>query len=220
MAPREEVVPQETRMGLGSEYDMQINWLPDAEIVEGELIVDPCWEEPVLALDGQGPRAARTRSPAGCCQLRPPVRRPGVREHRVHRRLAVVTRESYDRREVYIVEIKPRDQAEEIVRILRKRNTTSTYTSTGARPAPAMLEAEDYTDCARSPPRLPPAGMNLTPRSAHKIRETYQNRDRENRGIAIWCVFKREYDRGIATDKSPVPIRERPVHLRFARLLG
>ncbi len=226
VAPREEVVQQETRMGLGSEYDMQINWLPGAEIVEGELIVDPCSEEPVLPLDGQGPRGRWDEKSRGL--LFNFVRQYGDLEYVNIGCIAgslSLTRESYDRREVYIVEIKPRDQAEEIVKILRKQKyDVDVHLDRGKNLLQAMLEAEDYTDFVLDR-RLGcrQLGMNLTPRiTAHKIRETYQNRDRENHGIAIWSTyFEREYVAGIATDKIPRSRFENDQYaVRFARLLG
>ena len=87
-----------------------------------------------------------------------------------------------------------------------------------------MLEAEDYTDFVLDR-RLGcrQLGMNLTPRiTAHKIRVTYENRDRENNGITIWSTyFEREYVPGIATDKIPRSRFENDQYaVRFARLLG
>ena len=43
IAQRDETIPEETLLGLSSEFFMQIEWLPGGRIDEGELIFDPAF---------------------------------------------------------------------------------------------------------------------------------------------------------------------------------
>ena len=225
-APREEVILEERRIGLGREYDMQIEWLPGAEIVEGELIVDPCFEEPASAVEDHGHRGRWEEKSRGL--LFNFIREYGDLEYVNIGRVAgslSLTRESQGRRNVYIVEVKPRDRPEEIVKILRKQKwDVDEHLDEGKNLLQAMREAEDYTDYVLDR-RLGcrQLGMNLTARiTAHKILETYEGENREYRGITIRSTyFEREYIPGTATDKIPRSRFEDPQYaIRFAALLG
>ena len=205
---------------------MQIKWLPGAEILRGELIVDPCLEEPVAAVEAKGHRGRWEEKSRGL--LFNFVREYGDLEYVNIGCVAgslSLTRESQGRRDVYIVEVKPRDMPGEIVKILRKQKyDVDEHLDKGKTLLHAMREAEDYTDFVLDR-RLAcrQLGMNLTPKiTAHKIRETYRNKERECYGATIWSTyFEREYIPGIATDKIPRSRFENNEYaIRFATLLG
>jgi hypothetical protein len=226
LPPREEVTSEEGTLGLSSEFFMQIEWLPGAELQEGELIVDPSFLEPAPAAEGQGHRGRWDEKSRGL--LFNFIREYGDLEYVNIGRVAgslSLTRESRGRREVYIVQLKPRDYPDEIVKILRKQKyDVDEHLDRGKPLLHAMREAEDYTDYVLDR-RLGcrQLGMNLTPRiTAHKIRETYQNRDHDYHGVTIWSTyFEREYVAGVATDKiARWRFEKDDYSVRFAALLG
>src|SRR5262249_17788378 len=48
---REDVLSEETLLGLGSEFFMQVQWLPGARLQDGELIFDAVFHEPKTAAE-------------------------------------------------------------------------------------------------------------------------------------------------------------------------
>ena len=222
----EEVISEETILRLSSEFFMQIEWLPGAQIEEGELIVDPCFQDsapPVESDDQQGRWDEKSRA-----LLFNFIREYGDLEYvnigRVPGSLSL-TRESRGRREVYVAEIKQRGNPEEIVKIIRMQKWgVGERLDEGKGRLQAMIESDEYTDYVLDR-RLGcrQLGMNLTPRiTAHTIPETYTGKQWEARGVTVWSTyFEREYIAGIATDKIPKCCFENDQYaIRFAALLG
>jgi hypothetical protein len=222
----EEVMSEEVMLRLSSEFFMQIEWLPGAQIEEGELIVDPCFQDsapPVESDDQQGRWDEKSRA-----LLFNFIREYGDLEYvnigRVPGSLSL-TRESRGRREVYVAEIKQRGNPEEIVKIIRMQKWgVGERLDEGKGRLQAMIESDEYTDYILDR-RLAcrQLGMNLTPRiTAHTIPETYTGKQWEARGVTVWSTyFEREYISGIATDKIPKCRFENEQYaIRFAALLG
>jgi hypothetical protein len=225
LAQREEVVSEETILRLSSEFFMQIEWLPGGHFEEGELILDPCLQEPGAVESGDQIGRWDEKSRALLFNF---IREYGDLEYvnvgRVPGSLAL-NRESRGRREVYIAEIKPCASPTEIVKIIRmQKYGVREHLNDNKDLLRAMRESEDYTDFVLDR-RLGcrQLGMNLTQQiTAHKIPETYDGTQWGCRGITIWSTyFERQYIPGIATDKIPDCRFENPQYaIRFAALLG
>jgi hypothetical protein len=226
LAHREEVISEEMILRLSSEFFMQIEWLPGAHIEEGELILDPCFQDSASAGPSEGEQGRwDEKSRALLFNF---IREYGDLEYvnvgRVPGSLSL-RRESRGRREVYIAEIKPRGSDREIVKIIRMQKWgVAERLDEGKGRLQAMTESEEYTDYVLDR-RLGcrQLGMNLTPRiTAHKIPETYSGKQWEARGVTLWSTyFEREYIAGIATDKIPAARFDNDEYaMRFAAHLG
>jgi len=134
-------------------------------------------------------------------------------------------REARGRRDVYLAELKQRDQEQEIVKIIRMQKWgLREHLDEQKDLLQAMIESDDYTEYVLDR-RLGcrQLGMNLSPRlTAWKINETYSGSHWAYRGVTIWSTyFERDYVPGIATDKIPTSRFENPEYTRrFAALLG
>jgi hypothetical protein len=230
-----EMVTEQTLLGLSAEFFMQIEWLPGGRMENGELVLDTVLEgaEDGPAVGGEtavgaGPgeevgRLVDEKSRTFILNL--------VREHgdlefvnlgrvsgSLSRRAAMP-----GRRGVYIAAFKTRMAPEESVSILRlQKQGVREYLDEGLSLLDAMIRAEEYTEYTMDR-RLGcrQLGMNLSRRVvARKIRERYT--PPQGPGFSIWTpYFEREYIRGIATDKLPPALFEsREFAVRCARLLG
>jgi hypothetical protein len=226
MGHDEEVVFEESLLGLGPEFFMQIQWLPGGRIEEGELIFDSifdCTGEP----SGDLPLA-------GLCDEKPRgfiynlVREYGDLEYiNIGRVVASLSRrpKSAGRRDVYLVELKQRGRDKEIVHIIRMQKWgVREHLDEGYDLLRAIIDTEEYTEYVLDR-RLGcrQLGMNLpTTVTARKIMERYSGRQEHLRGITIWSpYFERDYIGGIATDKIPDHHFENgEFAVAFARLLG
>lgn len=220
---RDEAVPEETLLGLSSEFYMQIEWLPGGSFEEGEFIVDPIFERPQPGQD---------RDPL-CDQkvlgfIFNFIREYGDLEHaNVGRVVESLSRGRTlrGRREVFIAEILPRGSHQEIVKIIRMQKWgVIERLKEGKSLELAMTESEEYTDYVLDR-RLGcrQLGMNILPRFVSgKITETYQGTRPDCRGRTIWSpYFERDYVRGIASDKIPIHrFKNDVLALRFAHLMG
>ncbi len=223
---KDEVVSEETFMGLSSEFFMQIRWLPGGRIEEGELIRDPIFDECLETADEQG-RAELCDAKAWEF-IYNFVREYGDLEYvnvgRVDNSLSRRA-ESRGRRGVYIVELKQRGSREEIVRVIRMQKWGVREHLEDEKPwFNAVTESEEYTQYVLDR-RLGcrQLGMCMPSRvTAGKICERYFAQWTGRDGIVIWSpYFERDYIRGIATDKTPQHrFKDREFSLRFARLLG
>lgn len=226
MAEQDEMIPEETLLGLSSEFFMQIEWLPGGRIEDGELILDPVLEEA-----GSGHEEAG-RSPAVDTKARGFIFN-FIREHgnleyinigRVKHSLSQRVG-ALGRRDVYIAQLKRRDSGREIVRIIRMQKWgIREHLDGGKSLLDAIVEAEEYTEYIMDR-RLGcrQLGMHLPDWTiAKRISERYAANQKELRGRQIWsCYFERDYIRGIATDKLPRWKLENPEFaLRLGRLLG
>ena len=222
---KDQTVSEESLLGLSSEFFMQIQWLPGGRIEEGELIFDSIFDE----TDGKnGCRKEIICDEKARGFIFNFVREYGDLEYvnlgRVNNSLS--QRIPGDgRREVYIAEMKQRDNAKEVVLIIRMQKWgVHEHLDEGKDLLQAMLESEGYTDyildrrlgCRQ-------LGMNVPPRiTARKISETYLGKAKQYHGVPIWSpYFQRDYMRGIATDKMPgCRFASEGFAPRFAHLLG
>ena len=211
-----ELVTEQSLLGLSAEFFMQIEWLPGARMEAGELMLDP-------TQDAEGEHLRDERSRKFILNL---VREYGDLEFvNVGRVIGSLSRRAATpgRRGVYIAAFKQSHNPAEIVTIIRlQKQGVREYLEQGLSLLDAMISAEEYTEyildrrlgCRQ-------LGMNLPLRvTAKKISERYT----PDRGVgySIWTsYFEREYIRGIATDKLPPALFEsREFSERCARLLG
>ena len=211
-----ELVTEQSLLGLSAEFFMQIEWLPGARMEEGELMLDP-------TLDAGGEHLRDERSRKFILNL---VREYGDLEFvNVGRVIGSLSRRAAmpGRRGVYIAAFKQSHSPAEIVTIIRlQKQGVREYLEQGLSLLDAMISAEEYTEyildrrlgCRQ-------IGMNLPLRvTAKKISEHYA--PEKGAGYPIWTsYFEREYIRGIATDKlHPALFESGEFAERCARLLG
>jgi hypothetical protein len=223
---RNEVITEETLLGLSSEFFMQIVWLPGARLENGELIFDPVFE-----LADRNPDDSELRT---LCDDKIKgfifnfVRVYGDVDYvNIGRVVASLARRGGGggRRDVYIAEVKIRRNPQPIVRIIRMQKWgIREHLDEMKDLLPSIMEAEEYTDfildrrlgCRQLGMHLPPA-INT-----YKISERYYGSNSKYNGQPIWSpYFERDYIVGIATDKIPYSKYTQPEYaLRLARLLG
>lgn len=220
-----DVIAEETLLGLSSEFFMQIEWLPGARIEDGELLLDPIFE--------QAAEHPEDEALQRLCDEKPRkfifnfVREYGDLEYvNIGRVIGSLSRRPafYGRREVFLAEVKQRDNDKEIVSIIRMQKwAVREHLDAGKNLLDAMIQSEEYTEyildrrlgCRQ-------LGMNLPMRAnAKRLSESYPYHGSPN-AITIWSpYFERSYIRGIATDKLPPHKLENPAFaLGVARLLG
>jgi hypothetical protein len=216
-----ELVTEQTLLGLAAEFFMQIEWLPGARMEEGELVLDPVLDG--VQADEESEHLRDERSRKFILNL---VREYGDLEFvNVGRVIGSLSRRAAapGRRGVYIATFKQRASASETVTIIRlQKQGVREYLEQGLPLLDAMVHAEEYTEyildrrlgCRQ-------LGMNLPLRvTAKKISERYA--PGRGPGYPIWTTyFEREYIRGIATDKlAPSRFESPQFAIRCARLLG
>jgi len=223
---KDEVISEETLLGLSPEFFMQIEWLPGGRIEEGELIFDSIFEE-----SSDKPDDLELKS---LCDERSQklifnfVREYGDLEYVNLGRVigSLSHREaSLGRRDVYIAQVKQRERRQEIISIIRLQKWgVREHLDEGKSLLDAIIESEEYTEYTLDR-RLGcrQLGMNLASHvTAHRISEKYFGNRKDCQGILIWSpYFERDYIHGIATDKIPSHRFENDTFaLEFARLLG
>lgn len=222
----EQAVPEELMFGMSSEFFMQIEWLPGGRIEEGELLFDSIFDE----LD----RAPAPPELCALCDERARgfifnfVREFGDIEYvNVGKIIGSLSRRpaSAGRRDVYVAEIKQRQNESPFVRVIRMQKWgIREHLEEQKDLLSAIMQAEEYTDyildrrlgCRQ-------LGMNLPPRTTtRKISERYHGTRHEYEGQMIWSTYyEREYISGMATDKLPRSRFTDPAYcLRFAEILG
>lgn len=222
---RDEMVSEETLLGLSPEFFMQIRWLPGGRIVEGELILDEVFDEMPEVSGHPEERLYDENARELIYNL---VREYGDLEYvnigRVVNRLSRRP-EFRGRRDVYLAELRQRGTKEEIVSVIRMQKWgVREHLNKGRSLLQAMFESEEYTEYVLDR-RLAcrQLGMNMPARvTARKIAEKYHADWVGPEGILIWSpYFERSYIRGIATDKMPHHrFLNAAFTLKFARLLG
>jgi hypothetical protein len=221
-----ELVTEEALLGLGSEFFMQIEWLPGGHFENGELIFDSLFDE-----------AERHPEDAALRELCDPrahefifnfIREFGDIENinigRLNSSLSHHEK-TIGRRAVYIAELKVAGQEERRVRIIRMQKwNICEHLNNNKDLLRAIMEAEDYTEyildrrlgCRQ-------LGMNLIPRvTTRKLNERYDGINRNVAGQFIWSTyFERDYIPGFATDKIPLARYINPLYCeRLAALMG
>ncbi len=219
-------VADEILLGLSSEYFLQLQWLPGCRIQGGEIFPDTVFDEFL--------QSPERRDLAALCD--PKVRNfifNAVREYgeldymNVAHIPSALSRGTMadERRGVYLAEIKPKQQAQPVVRIIRMQKwDVSGHLDNGKDLLDAVLQSSEYTDYVLDR-RLAcrQLGMNLVPRiQMCHLREVYQGPNRRWQGQVVWSTyFERDYCHGIATDKiSPAKLVDSAYALILARLLG
>jgi hypothetical protein len=223
IAGRDEMVSEETFMGLSSEFYMQIEWLPGGRFHEGELLIDPIFES----------RNGKPGDPISDDKVLQFIfhflREFGDLEYvnvgRVIEPLSRGRRVQRGRRDVFLAEIKPLHAKKPVVRVIRmQKYGVAERLNRGASLEEAMLGSDEYTDyildrrlgCRQ-------LGMNiLSCLTTGKIEETYAGENAKYRGRIIWSpYFERDYIRGIASDKvQHYRLKNDEFALRLAQLLG
>jgi hypothetical protein len=216
-------VSEEALLGLSAEFFMQVEWVPGGRLEDGELILDPVFNE----------EDAQTCADRICDETARGfifnfIRDYGDLEYVNVGRVcgSLSGRQSLDgRRGVYLAEVKLRDVRDPILRILRMQKWgVVEHLDDGKDLLSAILNAEEYTEyildrrlgCRQ-------LGMNLCPRTtARKVFERYNGRNAKYQGTPIWSAyFERDYIGGSATDKIPSGrFAEDAFAMRFARLMG
>lgn len=216
---------EETLLELSAEFFMQVEWVPGGRIEDGEMILDPVFEEE--AIEGCTPQA-RVCDETARGFIFNFIRDYGDLEYVNIGRIAgsLSRRQAYDgRRGVYLAEIKQRGHDRTILRIIRMQKWgVCEHLDEGKDLLSSIVEAEEYTEyildrrlgCRQ-------LGMHLAPRtSTRKIVETYAGRNPRFHGTTVWSAyFERDYIGGAATDKIPTcRFADQRFANRFARLLG
>ena len=226
LGQRDQTVADVILRGLSPEFFMQIQWLPGGRLEDGEFIFDSIFDE--LA---QRPRDEELTA---LCDEKAKgfifnlIRDFGDVEYlnvgRVARSLSRRPRDG-GRRAVYIAEIKQRDLAESVARIIRLQKwDILDHLADGMDILRAIMQAEEYTEYVLDR-RLGcrQLGMNLpTSVSTRRIYQPYRGPRKEYDGQMIWFTyFERDYVGGVATDKiAASKYQSAEFTLRFARLLG
>jgi hypothetical protein len=221
----EKAISEEALLGLGSEFFMQIEWLPGGRIEEGELIFDSVLD---LADDTNDPELRRLCDDKCRGFIFNFVREFGDLEYvNIGRVVGSLSqrRRAPGRRDVYIAQVKQRGIPDEIVKIIRMQKWgIREHLNDGKELLDAIIQSEEYTEyildrrlgCRQ-------LGMNLPSRTtAKRISERYVGPRRDLCNAMIWSpYFERDYIRGMATDKIPPQRLATPVFAsRLARLLG
>ncbi len=223
---RDEVVSEETLLGLSSEFFMQIQWLPGGRIEDGELIFDATFD----LLDE---RSGDEDLMDICDERARGFIFNFVREHanleyvnigRVVNSLSR-RRDTGRRRGVYIAEVKRIDEPAEIVSIIRMQKWGVREHLDDRKPLrDAMIDSDEYTEyvldrrlgCRQLTMNLPCHVV------ARKVWEHYCSDTTGPKGINIGSPYiERDYIRGVATDKiAKHHLTNEKYAIRLARLLG
>jgi hypothetical protein len=219
----EEVVSEETLLGLSPEFFMQIEWLPGGRIEEGELIFDSILGEADDAPDKNRKRLHDEKPQKFIFNF---VREYGDLEYvNIGRVVGSLSHRPtlVGRRGVYVAAMKLCDSSQEIVSIIRmQKRGVREHLEEGLPLLDAMLQSAEYTEIVLDR-RLAcrQLGMNVPPRIVAKtIHECWTDPNGED--FTIWSpYFERDYIRGVATDKLPSCYFEKEgFALPCARLLG
>jgi len=221
----DKTISEKSLLDLGSEFFMQIEWLPGGRIEEGEMILDPIFETAEELDDPLLKRLCDEKCRGFIFNF---VREYGDLEYinlgRVVQSLSH-REKTPGRRDVYIAQLKQRDIPDEIIKIIRMQKWGIREHLDRGRPLlDSIIQSEEYTEyildrrlgCRQ-------LGMNLPARTtAKRISERYLGDRSDMRNAMIWSpYFERDYIRGMATDKiPPEKLSDAEFAVRLARLLG
>jgi len=224
---KEDSVSEESLLGLGAEFYMQVEWLPGGCIEEGELIFDSVMEQSSENIDEQR-RAKLALFEKSRSFILSYIREYGDVEYINIGRLVgslSLRQPLQGRRGVFLVELKQRDATQPFVKILRMQKWgVAEHLDDGKSLLDAMLFSEEYTDYILNR-RLAcrQLGMNLASHAvARKLGERYYGKNRDYHGLTIYSpYFERDYIGGVATDKIVASkFANESYAFAFARLLG
>jgi hypothetical protein len=223
---KDDMIIEEDKLGLASEFQRHVEWLPGGRIEDGLLIFDPIFKVLESQRANDELRLQDQRARMILCNV--------VRDHpdleyvnigRVAEPLGRGKRKPLGRREVYVLDMKQRGDTEDTVKIIYIQKWDVRWRlDQGVPMEQAMIDTEEYTEytldrrlgCHR-------LGMNLGgPITVGKVSEIYQGGAHNARHRRIWTTyFERDYVRGIASDKVPRSRFESSEYThRFAILLG
>jgi hypothetical protein len=222
---QEDVVSEETLLGLSSEFFMQIEWLPGGRLEQGELIFDPVFDENTNDPDRLRFTPFEDSVRGLMCNL--------VQEYEdveyvnIGRVMQSLSHRGPQpgRPDVFVAQIKQRGGDHEILQIIRMQKWgVRERLDEGKDLLRAMIETEEYTEyildrrlgCRQ-------LGMNLPRRNtSRKLTERYLGSRQDVQGITIWSpYFQRDYIAGTAADKIPAGrLKDGAFALALARLLG
>lgn len=216
---------QELIHGISPEFYRQIEWLPGARIVDGEVIFDAIYDE-----------AARTRDPRleDLCDNRVKSilfnmtrtlgRLSYVNIGRISRSLARRPVEGNRRGNVYIMQYRCAGDEKPSVFIIRLQKWgVAEHLDEGKDLLQSIIEADEYSDYILDRRLMcRQLGMNLPRRVGfERFTEKYHGRNQYNAVAVRTAYFVREYIPGTASDKVPPARLHNPAFaLRFARLMG
>lgn len=219
----EEAISEARLLRLGSEFYMQVQWLPGGRIEDGEVIFDSVFRKRSVDAELEALRDQK------CLEIIWNYIREysDVEYINVGRVIGSLSRRPafYGRRDVYVAVLKQRKHAREIVHIIRMQKWgVREHLDEGRDLLEAIIRSEAYTDyildrrlacrqlCMHVPPQL----------TAKKITEEYCGYQNRFHGTPIWSTyFQRDYIAGTATDKiPPYRFQDQAFGLAFARLLG
>lgn len=223
---QDDMIIEEAKLGLASEFHRHVEWLPGGRIEDGLLVFDPIYKVFETQRANQEQRLQDQRARMILCNV---VRDNPDLEHvnigRVAEPLGRGKRKALGRREVYVLDMKQRGSTQETVKIIYIQKWDVRWRlDQGVPMEQAMIDTEEYTEytldrrlgCHR-------LGMNLGgPITVGKVSEIYQGGAPSARHRRIWTTyFERDYVRGIASDKVPRSRFQSTRYTRgFARLLG
>ena len=222
----DKTVADEILRGLSPEFFMQIRWLPGGRLQDGELIFDSIFDEQQKT--PSDPKLAELCDEKTKGFIFNFIREFGDIEYvNIGRVISSLTQRTdiSRRRGVYIAEVKPRDRATPVARILRMQKwDIAAHLDAGRSFFDAIMQSEEYIEYVLDR-RLGcrQLGMNIRPSlSSWRLRLPYRGTCKEYEGQIIWYTyFERDYISGVATDKiSPPRFQSPEFALRFARLLG
>ena len=208
--PREDTVTEEALLGLSSDFFMQVEWLPGARMEEGEVIFDSVFDEPKTPSPTPGSTAWEDTVRGLICNM---IQEFGDLEYvnvgRVSNNMAR-PESSEGRRDVYVVQVKPRGAEQEMVQFIRMQKwDVRERLDQRHELLRAMIDSEAYTEyildrrlgCRQ-------LGMNLSSRVwTRKLTERYSGVQKQLEGLEIRSsYFQRDFINGIASCKVP-PIK-------------
>ena len=223
LGQRDDIVVDE-HAGLDPELAMMIQWLPGAQIDEGELLLDAAYDD-MRHRPGVGPRppAAVRGLILNLAQeyadleyinigsVLPSPQRPPDRQ---------------GRREVYVAQLRHRRSPAEVVLMIKfLRWGVRERLNEGEALDRAMLLTEEYVQYVQDR-RLAcrQLGMNLSQSNMtiRKLREVYDGRNSTYLGCTMWSPYlQRDYIAGVATNRVLArKLADNDYAVAVARLLG
>ena len=216
---------QDLIAGISPEFYRQIEWLPGARIVNGEVVFDEIYDE-----------AARTQDPEllALCDSRVKSflfnttrlfgRVVYVNIGRIAQSLARHPDEAHHRGNVYIMQCLEEEMGRPRVLMIRLQKWgVAEHLDEGKDLLHSILEADEYSDYILDRRLMcRQLGMDLPPRLGYgHFTEKYRGKNEYN-GISVrTAFFVRSYVTGIASDKVPLQKYRNPVFaLKFAAEMG
>lgn len=211
--------------GIAAEFYRQIEWLPGARIIDGELVFDDLYDEAARTQDPELLALCDSRAKALIFNL---TRVFGAVDYinigRIARSLSRKQNPSGHRGSIYIIQYRDTGTKNSKMMILRfQKWGVKEHLDEGKDLMRAMLESDEYTDYILDRRLMcRQLGMNLPKRIGFgHFTEKYHGHNQYN-GITVrTACLVRPYVRGTASDKIPLNKYKNPVFAaKFAQLMG